>query len=65
MTTNPELDVKMTENTKEEVATLPLEVNVNELNIILSALQELPHRVADPILKNLFSQAQKHFGTGQ
>jgi hypothetical protein len=35
-----------------------LEVSVNELNVILGALQELPHRIADPVLKKVFGQAQ-------
>lgn len=35
-----------------------LNVEVSELNVILAALQELPHRVADPILKKLIQQAQ-------
>lgn len=38
--------------------TVKLEVNVNELNVILGALQELPHRIADPLLKKVFGQAQ-------
>ena len=38
--------------------TVKLEVRVNELNTILGALQELPHRIADPVLKKVFTQAQ-------
>lgn len=38
--------------------TVKLEVSVNELNTILGALQELPHRIADPVLKKVFTQAQ-------
>jgi hypothetical protein len=58
--TNRELDPKLVENQqqKEEVK-VTIEINVNELNVIFAALQELPHRVADPILKKVFEQAQK------
>ena len=51
---NPELD-KLAQPTEQ---TVKLEVNVNELNVILGALQELPHRIADPVLKKVFGQAQ-------
>jgi hypothetical protein len=42
-----------------------LTVNVNELNVIMGGLQELPHRVVDPILKKLFQQAQAQLGSPQ
>lgn len=38
--------------------TVNLVVEVNDLNVVLASLQELPHRVADPIIKKLVSQAQ-------
>lgn len=43
---------------QRQVQTFTLTMDVNELNIVFSALQELPHRVADPVLKKLISQAQ-------
>lgn len=43
---------------QQQVQTFTLTMEVNELNVVLSALQELPHRVADPVLKKLISQAQ-------
>jgi hypothetical protein len=59
MATNPELDPKLVENQQAPQApTVTLTVDVNELNIIMNALQEGPHRVVDPILKKLFQQAQ-------
>ena len=59
MATNPELDPKLVENQQAPAQpTVNLEVNVNELNVIMAALQELPHRVADPLLRNLMQQAQ-------
>lgn len=59
MATNPELDPKLVENQQAQAtSTVTLTVDVNELNIIMGGLQELPHRVVDPILKKLFQQAQ-------
>lgn len=63
MTTNPELDSKLVEN--QQAPTVNLTVDVNELNIIMGALQELPHRVVDPMLKKLFQQAQAQLGQPQ
>lgn len=59
MATNPELDPKLAENQQApQVPTVTLTVDVNELNIIMGGMQELPHRVVDPLLKKLFQQAQ-------
>ena len=52
MSENNELESKPSE------PELSLGVTVQELNILLSSLQELPHRIADPILKKLVQQAQ-------
>lgn len=56
MATNPELDPKIMQN--QQTPTVTLTVDVNELNIIMGGLQELPHRIVDPLLKKLFEQAQ-------
>ena len=59
MATNTELDPKLVENQQAQtVPELTVNVNVNELNIIMAGLQELPHRVVDPIIKKIFQQAQ-------
>lgn len=58
MATNPELDPKLVENQQAQGPTITLEVNVNELNIIMGGLQELPHRVVDALLRKLMEQAQ-------
>ena len=63
MTTNPELDSKLVEN-QQAAPTVTITVDINELNIIMGGLQELPHRVVDPILKKLFQQAQAQLGQG-
>jgi hypothetical protein len=53
------------ENVRQEnavdntVKLINIEISVDELNIVLGALQELPHRVVDKLLKNIFEQAQK------
>jgi hypothetical protein len=56
---NPELD-------KYDAATQPptfkLDVTVQEINVIFAALAEMPHRVADPIMRKLFEQTQKPAG---
>lgn len=66
MATNPELDSKLVENQQAQPApTVTLTVDVNELNIIMGGLQELPHRVVDPVLKKLFQQAQAQLGQPQ
>ena len=63
---NPELDSKLVENQQAQQApTVTLSVDVNELNIIMGGLQELPHRVVDPLLKKLFQQAQAQLGQPQ
>ena len=60
MATNPELDTNLVENEQPPaVPTVNIEMNVNELNVVLAALQELPHRVADPILRSVMQQAQE------
>lgn len=57
MTNNPELD-NLVEGNQPQEPKVNIELTVNELNVVFAALQELPHRVADPILKKLFNQAQ-------
>lgn len=53
----------------EEVAASEPTANINltvaELNVIFAALQELPHRVADPIIKRILQQAQSQLGNAQ
>ena len=51
---NPELDPVV----ESAVQTVTVEVDVNELNMILGGLQELPHRVVDTLLRKLMQQAQ-------
>ena len=68
MATNPELDPMLDENQQAQAQQVPdvtLTVNVNELNVIMGGLQELPHRVVDPVLKKLFQQAQAQLGQPQ
>ena len=53
-----------TENNEQTVAaaaqpTITLNLTVQEVNVIIAALQEMPFKVADPVLKNLVPQAQQ------
>jgi hypothetical protein len=57
---NPELDQKLAEN--QPVPTVNLQLNVNDLNIILGGLQELPHKLSDPIIRKLMQEAQAQLG---
>lgn len=66
MATNPELDPKLAENQQAaQVPDVTLNVNVNELNVIMGGLQELPHRVVDGLLRKLMEQAQAQLGQPQ
>lgn len=53
---NPELDKLDIEKTEP---TIEIKLSVQEINTILAALGELPHRVADPVLRKVVEQAQK------
>ena len=64
MATNPELDPKLAENQQPQALTVTLTIDVNEFNIIMGGLQELPHRIVDPILKKIFQQAQSQLQQG-
>ena len=46
------------ENMQTETV-ITLELNINEINIVLGALRELPHRVVDQTLNKVIMQAQK------
>ena len=57
MSTNNELDSKLIEN--QQQPEVSLRVTVQELNVVMTSLQEIPHRIADPILRKLMQQAQE------
>lgn len=44
------------QGTQEQV--IALSVDVNDFNVVMAGLQELPHRVVDPIIRKLVAQAQ-------
>ena len=53
------------ENTPTETASDPvlsIVLKVSEINVVLAGLQELPFKVADPLLKNVIAQAQTQLG---
>lgn len=41
---------------------LSITLNVGEVNIVLSGLQELQFKIADPLMKNIILQAQTQLG---
>lgn len=41
----------------EQVVTL--ELSVNDVNVVISALRELPHRVVNDLLSKVVAQAQR------
>jgi hypothetical protein len=50
----------MTDETNQENTdlVLSLSLRISEINVVLAGLQELPFKVADPLLKNIIAQAQ-------
>lgn len=52
---NPELDKLDVDNQTPPEVNLTL--NINEVNAILAALAELPHRVSDGIIRKVYTQA--------
>jgi hypothetical protein len=40
-----------------------IELTVQEVNVVLGALQELPHRVVDGIIKKVLAQAKSQVQT--
>ncbi len=61
---NPELDKLDVANQPAEV-TASLTLTINEVNIVLAALQELPHKVADGVIRKVVSQANEQFAPAQ
>lgn len=62
MDTNQEPETETAAVENQQVPMVTVTVDLNELNIIMGGLQELPHRVVDPLLKKLFQQAQSQLG---
>lgn len=54
---NPQIDNTVAAQDPKE-PTAQIELTINQINVVLAALQELPHRVADPILKTIVAQVQ-------
>lgn len=51
-----EMDKFDVEKKSDKIA---LHLSVQEVNVVLGALAELPHRVSDPVIRNVFAQAQQ------
>lgn len=50
------------ENKQDGIA---INLTVQEVNIVLGALAELPHRVSDGLIRKVFTQAQGQAPQGQ
>jgi hypothetical protein len=37
---------------------ITINIDPNEFNVIIAGLQELPHRIVDPIIRKIVTQAQ-------
>jgi len=49
----------VTENKEIENPNITLTITLQEVNVIAGALQELPYKVADPVLRRIVSQTQE------
>lgn len=50
---------------QQEAPAVKLELTVQEVNVVMGALQELPHRVVDGLLRKIIGQAQPQVGAPQ
>lgn len=48
-----------TETTPQQNPNLELTLTLQEVNVIIAALQEIPFKMADPVLKSLVPQAEQ------
>ena len=55
---NDELDKFDAENQQAKQPMLSFTLSVDDTNLIFRALGELPHRVSDPLIRNVMQQAQ-------
>lgn len=49
--------------TKAVEPNVKLDLTVNDVNLVLAALQELPHKIADPMIRKIMEQAQAQLGS--
>ena len=49
--------------TKAVEPNVKLDFTVNDVNLVLAALQELPHKIADPMIRKIMEQAQAQLGS--
>ncbi len=55
---NEELDKFDEAQQQMQPPVLNFTLSVDEVNIIFRALGELPHRISDPVIRNVMAQAQ-------
>lgn len=49
---------EITETVQQQEPNVNLDLTVNEVNVVIGALQELPHRMVDTLLRKIVDQAQ-------
>lgn len=59
---NEQLD-KYVQQESQSASTVKIDLTIQELNIVMGALQELPHRAVDSLLRKIMGQAQSQFST--
>ena len=47
------------DNAQSEKSTITLELSINDVNLILTGLRELPHRMSDEVIKRFIENIQK------
>jgi hypothetical protein len=50
---------------QKEEPSVHIELTVQEVNVVMGALQELPHRVVDGLLRKIIGQAQPQVAAQQ
>ena len=46
----------------EKEQNVSIKMTPQELNVVLAALQEMPHKVVDGLIRNVYQQAQEQLG---
>lgn len=46
----------------EKEQSVSIKMTVQELNVVLASLQEMPHKVVDGLIRSVYQQAQEQLG---
>lgn len=67
--TTEETTAQTTEQTapqqQDQNPTLTLKLSLKDINLVIAGVQEIPFKVADPLIKNIVAQAQEQIKTLQ